>query len=288
MEAQNLIIKIKERRDQLRKSERKVADFVLDHAQAVLGMRIVDVAAGADVSEPTVVRFCHALDVDGFQAFKLQLAQHLGASSSYSQFSVDDTDTVADLSHKVFDSTIGSLLTIRDELDPLALEQAIAAINRAKRVEFYGFGASGSVASDAQHKFFRLQLSSAAYTDPHIQHMSAISLSAQDVVVAISQSGRTKALIQSVELALDAGAIVIGLAPQDTPLSKLSTIPIFVNMEEDLQVFTPVSSRIAHLLVIDVLAMGVARLRKDLLKDYLKRINKSLKVLRTPKADLTG
>lgn len=288
MEAQNLINKIKERRDQLRKSERKVADFVLDHAQAVLGMRIVDVAAGADVSEPTVVRFCHALDVDGFQAFKLQLAQHLGASSNYSQFSVDDTDTVADLSHKVFDSTIGSLLTIRDELDPLALEQAIAAINRAKRVEFYGFGASGSVASDAQHKFFRLQLSSAAYTDPHIQHMSAISLSAQDVVVAISQSGRTKALIQSVELALDAGAIVIGLAPQDTPLSKLSTIPIFVNMEEDLQVFTPVSSRIAHLLVIDVLAMGVARLRKDLLKDYLKRINKSLKVLRTPKADLTG
>ncbi|MDO9521026.1 MAG: SIS domain-containing protein [Pseudohongiella sp.] len=288
MEAQNLISKIKERREQLRKSERKVADFVLEHTQAVLGMRIVDVAAGAEVSEPTVVRFCHALDVDGFQAFKLQLAQNLGASSSYSQFSVDDSDTITDLSHKVFDSTIGSLITVRDELDPHALERAIEAINRAKRVEFYGFGASGSVASDAQHKFFRLQLSSAAYTDPHIQHMSAISLSPKDVVVAISQSGRTKALIQSVELALDAGATVVGLAPQDTPLSKLSTIPIYVNMEEDLQVFTPVSSRIAHLLVIDVLAMGVARLRKDLLKDYLKRINKSLKVLRTPKSDLAG
>jgi len=283
VEAQNLISKIKERREHLRKSERKVADFVLDHAQAVLGMRIVDVAAGAEVSEPTVVRFCHALDIDGFQAFKLQLAQHLGASSSYSQFSVDDSDTVADLSHKVFDSTIGSLLTVRDELDPVALERAIAAINNAKRVEFYGFGASGSVASDAQHKFFRLQLSSAAYTDPHIQHMSAISLGPQDVVVAISQSGRTKALIQSVELALDAGATVVGLAPQDTPLIKLCTIPIFVNMEEDLQVFTPVSSRIAHLLVIDVLAMGVARLRQDLLKDYLKRINRSLKVLRVQK-----
>lgn len=283
MDAQNLISKIKERREQLRKSERKVADFVLDHTQAVLGMRIVDVAAGAEVSEPTVVRFCHALDIDGFQAFKLQLAQHLGASSSYSQFSVDDTDTVADLSHKVFDSTIGSLLTVRDELDPVALERAIAAINKAKRVEFYGFGASGSVASDAQHKFFRLQLSSAAYTDPHIQHMSAISLSPQDVVVAISQSGRTKALIQSVELALDAGATVVGLAPQDTPLIKLCTIPIFVNMEEDLQVFTPVSSRIAHLLVIDVLAMGVARLRQDQLKDYLKRINRSLKALRMQK-----
>lgn len=283
MEAQNLINKIKERREQLRKSERKVADFVLEQSQAVLGMRIVDVAAGAEVSEPTVVRFCHALDIDGFQAFKLQLAQHLGANNSYSQFSVDDSDTIADLNHKVFDSTIGSLITVRDELDPLALERAIAAIHQAKRVEFYGFGASGSVASDAQHKFFRLQLSSAAYTDPHIQHMSAISLSPRDVVVAISQSGRTKALIQSVELALEAGATVVGLAPQDTPLSKLSSIPIHVNMEEDLQIFTPVSSRIAHLLVIDVLAMGVARLRKDQLKDYLKRINKSLRVLRTPK-----
>lgn len=288
MDAQNLISRIKERRDALRKSERKVADFVVDNAAAVLTMRIIDVASHAQVSEPTVVRFCHALGFDGFQSFKLQLAQHLGASSSYSQFSVDDTDTVADVSHKVFDSTIGSLLTVRDELDPLALERAIAAINQAKRVEFYGFGASGSVASDAQHKFFRLQLSSAAYTDPHIQHMSAISLSPTDVVVAISQSGRTKALIQSVELALDAGATVVGLAPEDTPLSRLSSIPIYVNMEEDLQVFTPVSSRIAHLLVIDVLAMGVARLRKDLLKDYLKRINKSLRTLRTQKPGSTA
>ena len=288
MEAQNLISKIKDRRESLRKSERKVADFVIDNAAAVLSMRIMDVAAQAQVSEPTVVRFCRALDFDGFQSFKLQLAQHLGASSSYSQFSVDDRDTVADVSHKVFDSTIGSLITVRDELDPQALEQAIAAINQANRVEFYGFGASGSVASDAQHKFFRLQLSSAAYTDPHIQHMSAIPLSPKDVVVAISQSGRTKALIQSVELALDAGATVVGLAPQDTRLSRLSSIPIYVNMEEDLQIFTPVSSRIAHLLVIDVLAMGVARLRKDQLKDYLKRINRSLRTLRTQKPGQSG
>lgn len=281
MESQNPISKIREHRDNLRKSERKVADFILDNAASVINMRIVDVASSAEVSEPTVIRFCRALEFDGFQAFKLQLAQHMGANSSYTQFSVDDKDTVADLSHKVFDSTIGSLLAVRDELDPEALEKAINIISNANRVEFYGFGASGSVASDAQHKFFRLQLSTAAYTDPHIQHMSAISLGAQDVVVAISQSGRTKALIQSVRLAMEAGATVIGLAPQDTPLSKLCSIPIYVNMEEDLHVFTPVSSRIAHLLVIDVLAMGVARYRKPLLKDHLKRINKSLRSLRT-------
>ena len=64
---------------------------------------------------------------------------------------------------------------------------------RRRRVEFYGFGASGLLLPTSA-KFFRLQLSSAAYTDPHIQRMSAISLGSEDVVVAISQSGETQAL----------------------------------------------------------------------------------------------
>jgi RpiR family carbohydrate utilization transcriptional regulator len=282
MESHNLLRKISATRPQLRKSEDKVADYVLQHASDVISMRIVDLATESDVSEPTVIRFCRALGFDGFKSFKLHLAQALGSGGIFTQFAVDDKDTIEDLSNKVFDSTVGSLLTVRDELDPRVLEKAINVICKANRVEFYGFGASGSVAADAQHKFFRLQLSTAAYTDPHIQHMSAISLGKKDVVVAISQSGRSKALLQSVKLAREAGATVIGLAPQNTPLSKISSIPIFVNMEEDNQAFTPVSSRIAHLLVIDVLAMGVARYRRPHLKDHLKRLNKSLRTLRTP------
>lgn len=266
----------------LRKSERKVGAFLLHAPADVLTMRVADLATAAEVSEPTVIRFCRALGFDGFQSFKLQLAQYLGSSGNYVQFSVSASDSVADVNRKVFDATIGSLLNVRDEMDPLALEGAIAALSAARRVEFYGFGASGSVAIDAQHKFFRLQVSAAAYTDPHIQHMSAISLKPQDVVVAISQSGRSKALIQSVNLAREAGATVIGLVPKGTPLAALCDLPIHINVDEDEHVFTPVSSRIAHLVVIDVLAMGVARYRTDLLKDHLKRLNRSLRTLRAP------
>jgi len=285
MDSPNLIRRMADNQQSLRKSEAKVATYVLAHANDVIKMRIVDLAAQSEVSEPTVIRFCRALGFDGFQSFKLQLAQQLGLGSVYTQFAVDDNDTVADLGNKVFDTTIGSLLTVRDELNPEVLEQAINTISNARRVEFYGFGASGSVAADAQHKFFRLQLSTAAYTDPHIQHMSAISLSTEDVVVAISQSGETQALLQSVNLAREAGAKVIGVAPQNTSLSHQCSIPIYVNMEEDLQSFTPVSSRIAHLVVIDVLATGVARHRKPLLKEHLKRLEKSQRALRTPGAE---
>jgi RpiR family carbohydrate utilization transcriptional regulator len=276
----NLIRRLTDARSTLSKSETKVASYVLDHAHEVIEMRVADLARGSQVSEPTVIRFCRAIGFDGFQSFKLNLAQHLGSGGVYSQFAVDDNDTVEDLRNKVFDTTIGTLLTVRDELDPIALERSINAITRANRVEFYGFGASGSVAADAQHKFFRLQMSSAAYTDPHIQHMSAISLGRDDVVVAISQSGQTTALLQSVRLARQAGATVIGLAPRDTALSQECTIPIYVNREEDHETFAPVSSRIAHLVVIDVIATGVAVRRKPVLKDHLQKLDTSQRVLR--------
>ena len=285
MESPNLIRRIADNQQKLRKSEAKVASYVLANANDVIKMRIVDLAANSEVSEPTVIRFCRALGFDGFQSFKLQLAQQLGMGSVYTQFAVDDNDTVTDLRNKVFDTTVGSLLTVRGELNADVLEQAISTISNARRVEFYGFGASGSVAADAQHKFFRLQLSTAAYTDPHIQHMSAIALESDDVVVAISQSGEAQALLQSVHLAREAGAKVIGLAPENTSLSKQCSIPIYVNMEEDLQSYTPVSSRIAHLVVIDVLATGVARHRKPLLKEHLKRLEKSQRALRTPRSE---
>ena len=267
----------------LRKSERKVADLVLGDPASILDMRIIDLATKAKVSEPTVVRFCRALGYDGFQSFKLQLARYLGSSGIYSQFSVSDTDSMGDVTRKVFDSTIGSLLAVREELNITALESAIAALAEAQRVEFYGFGASGSVAIDAQHKFFRLQVTAAAYTDPHIQHMSAISLKANDVVVAISQSGRSTALIQSLKLAQEARATVIGLVPDHTPVAELCDIPIHINVEDNQNRFTPVSSRIAHLVIIDVLAMGVAQLCGSTLQDHLKKLNKSLKTLRSSK-----
>ena len=283
MNSPNLIRRITENQASLRKSEAKVANYVLANASEVIKMRIVDLASKSEVSEPTVIRFCKAIGFNGFQSFKLQLAQQLGLGSVFTQFAVEDNDTVADLINKVFDTTVGSLITAREEINSEVLEQAITTISNARRVEFYGFGASGSVAADAQHKFFRLQLSSAAYTDPHIQRMSAISLGPEDVVVAISQSGETHALLESVALAREAGANVIGLAPHDTSLSRVCNLAIYVNMEEDLKSFTPVSSRIAHLVVIDVLATGVARHRKPLLKEHLKRLEKSQKALRTPK-----
>ena len=268
----------------MRKSERKVAEFILGNPSEVINMRIVDLARQAEVSEPTVVRFCRAVGCKGFQEFKLALAQQLASSPSFGQIAVTEADSVRQYTHKVFDSTVDTLLQIRDSIDTEQLDRAIQALSAAKRVEFYGFGASASVASDAQHRFFRLQIPSAAYSDPHLQNMSATSLEADSVVVAISQSGRTRALLDSMNLLRNRGITVIGLAPTGTPVLEAASIALPIDVVEDIQLYTPLSSRIAHLVVIDVLAIGVARQKGEQLQTHLQELQEGLKVLRLPSA----
>jgi RpiR family carbohydrate utilization transcriptional regulator len=263
--------------DDLRKSERKVAHYVINHQHDVIHMRVVDLANAAEVSEPTVIRFCRAIGCQSFQTFKLTLAQQLASSPSFGQIAVTETDSTEDFSRKVFDSTIDSLMKVRDSVDIDVLQQAILALAASNRVEFFGFGASGAVAADAHHKFFRLQLASAAHSDHHFQNMSASSMQAGDVVVAISHSGRTKALVESIHLVQEAGGIVISICPNHTPIADIANIAITVDVEEDIEIYTPLCSRIAHLVVIDVLAIGVAQQKGPELKNHLFKLKQGLR-----------
>ncbi|MGH1487741.1 MAG: SIS domain-containing protein [Cellvibrionaceae bacterium] len=264
----------------LRKSERKVADYVLEHLSTVIRLRITDLASEAEVSEPTVIRFCRAIGCNGFQDFKMTLAQELASNPGFGQVPVTVTDSTTDYCHKVFDATADTLRKVRDQIDITVITQAVNALSIAKRVEFFGFGASGAVAADAQHKFFRLQLATAAHSDHHIQNMSATSMQEGDVVVAISQSGRTSALVHSLRLVQEAGGTVISIAPSGTPVIEVADIPIEVNVEEDTEIYTPLSSRIVHLVVVDVLAIGVAQRRGPALKEHLLKLKQGLKSLR--------
>jgi len=260
----------------LRKSEIKVAEFVLKNAQQVIHMRIVDLAQEAQVSEPTIVRFCRSIGCNSFQEFKVRIAQEMALSNNIGHFPIEDDDSIDEICNKIADTTIQRLKQTRAQLQSQQIADAALAINQANRVELYGFGASSAVANDAQHKFFRLQVSTIAYSDPHMQAMSAVGLSNNDVVIAISQSGRTKDLLHSVQLAQQAGAVVISLSPANTALSDMADLPIFINIEEDTERFTPMTSRIAHLMVIDMLAVIVARQRGPELIQHLNSIKQSI------------
>jgi RpiR family carbohydrate utilization transcriptional regulator len=111
--------------------------------------------------------------------------------------------------------------------------------------------------------------------------MSATSLHSGDVVVAISQSGRTQALIDSMELVKQAGGVVIAIAPSGSPIARNASIAIEVDAKEDIKIYTPLSSRIAHLAVIDVLAIGVAKKKGPQLQQHLQKLQEGLASLRS-------
>ncbi len=281
MKNQPILKEIASARSSLRKSEIKVADFVLAEPEQVMHMRIVDLAQEAQVSEPTIVRFCRAIGCNGFQEFKVRIAQETAVANNLGQFAIAEDDSIDDICTKIADTTIQRLYQVKSQLLPTQVADAAQAMSSAMRVEFYGFGASGAVATDAQHKFFRLQVATAAYSDPHMQSMSAVTLGDKDVVVAISQSGRTLDLMHSIKLAQKHGAVVVSLAPQNTPVSNAADLPIHINIEEDTDQFTPMTSQIAHLMVIDMLAVAVTQRRGPDFANHLNAIKQSIRSLRS-------
>lgn len=275
-EGKALLARIASSGGELRKSERTVADYVVGYPNSVISLSIAQLAQRAGVSQPTVARFCQAMGFDGFRAFKLALAQCLAGGVSFVHCDVQPDDTTAEVKAKVFDRAITALTNVRNSLDTKALNRAIALLAAAERIEFYGLGNSGIVALDAQHKFFRLGVPTVAYADPHVHGMSATMLRPGMVVVAISSSGRTIDLIRSVDLARGVGAEVIGITSSGSPLADLCTVALYADVPENPDIYVPMSSRLAHLTIIDTLAVGVAMVRGPGLETQLQRAKETL------------
>ncbi len=272
-------------RDSLSPAEARVADVVLAAPAWVLESSLSTVAGRAEVSDPTVIRFCRSLGFDGYQTFRLRLAHSLGSGASFLHRDIDRHDSVADLAAKVFERAARTLRDVSGQLAPARLETAIALLAAARRIEFYGLGNSGIVAADARHKFFRLGLQAVAYSDAHVHGMAATMLSPGDVVVAISSTGRTIDLIGSVELAREAGADVIAIAPPGSPLAQRCNVPLEFTVDEDADVYTPMTTRLAQLTLIDLLSIGVALRLGPELAARLDRARESLRDKRLSAVD---
>lgn len=252
-----MLERIRARMSELRRSEQRVAAIVLADPDAATGHPIAELARRAGVSEPTVMRFCRALGCTGFQDFKLALARDLGGRLRYASQALDSTDETGTLIEKISRAAQFSLDALARELDASTLEQAVSMLVEARHIEFCGLGGAGIVAADAQFKFVRLGLSAVAYADAYIHQVTASLLRPDDVLVAISNSGRSRDLLESAELARDAGARVIALCPGGSPLAeRADRVLTITDVDDDL--FTPIRARVAHLVVIDMLAIGVA------------------------------
>lgn len=262
----------------LRPSERKVAATVLADPVSVLSLTMAALAAKAGVSEPTVMRFSVGLGFDGFQSFKVALTKALaiGIPVTHSAISIDEP--VSSIAIKIFDHTLSSLDHARRSLDTLAVIAAVDLLTVADTVLFVGLGASGIIAQDALQQAMLLGVPCAAPIDLHQQYMAASMLHPGDVLVAISNTGRSRSILDIAVQARRKGATVIGLVGEPSPLTDLCDVSLILRTFEDTDTYTPTVSRLAGLVMIDVLATAVAVRRGP---EHLQRVHEMKEALST-------
>ena len=278
----NLLEQIQSRLDDLNKAERKVAEVILHDPQQATRFSIAALAQAAAVSEPTVNRFCRSFGANGYPELKMQLAQSLASGAAYVSRAVSADDGPEAYTRKIFGSTIASLDSACQSLDPQHVSRAVDLLIQARQIHFFGLGASASVALDAQHKFFRFNLAVSAHSDVLMQRMIASVAHTGDLFVIISYTGRTRELVEVARLARENGASVLGLTAAGSPLARASTLSLDIPLPEDTDIYMPMTSRIIQLTVLDVLATGVTLRRGVDFQPHLRKIKDSLTASRYP------
>ena len=280
MHSPNLINIITDALPSLNKSETKVANVILSDPDAATQSSIAALAKKASVSEPSVNRFCKRFNASGFPDFKLKLAKSLVSGIRFVSRNVDPNDDVASYTPKIIDSTINTLASVRDKISYARVNQVVDKLIPAKRIYFFGLGASGSVARDAEHKFFRFNLPVSSHEDVLMQRMLASTGGAGDVFFIVSHTGRTKEVVEVAEIARNNGSTVIGLTAPESPLAAMCTLAMDVDVPENTDEYMPMASRIVHLVILDVLATGMTLRRGPDFLPHLEKIKGSLKPTR--------
>ena len=263
-------------------AEQRVARLVLGDARSFALLPVSELANRAHVSKPTVVRFCRSVGYDGLADFKRKLAGSVSEGVPFIHRSVDTDDKTSDIMVKVIDNTVAAFLKYRNEASTAAFEAAALALVQTyrdgKRIEFFGVGNSGVVAQDAQHKFFRLGVHAIAYSDGHMQVMSATLLGPGDCVVVISNSGRTRDLMDACDIARKNGATTIVITATGSPLALAGHIHLSADHPEGFDNYSPMVSRLLHLLIIDILATCVAlRIGSEVVQPRLRDMKNNLR-----------
>ena len=277
-----MLDRIKASLPSLAPAEQRVGKLVLLDPRTFASLPVTELALRAHVSKPTVVRFCRSMGYDGLSDFKLKLAGTVSEGVPFIHRSVDVDDKVSDVLVKVIDNTVAAFLKYRNDASTHAIEKAVDAIVKAhtenRRIEFHGAGNSGIVAQDAQHKFFRLGVHTVAHSDGHMQVMSASLLGPGDCLVIVSNSGRTRDLMDAADIARKHGATVIVVTASGSPLATAGHIHLAADHPEGYDRYSPMTSRLMHLMVIDVVATCLAlRIGGSKLQPLLKAMKNNLR-----------
>ncbi|HPE69706.1 MAG TPA: MurR/RpiR family transcriptional regulator [Thermotogota bacterium] len=271
-----LILKVQGLFPTFNPAEKKVATYLVDRADDVIHFSISDFAENAGCSEATVSRFVRRLGFDNFKNFKISLVRELSVAESQNMVPPDATG-VEELIANLVSQGMDSFRQLQQLVRPSDIEKAADWFLSARRILFFGVGASGATALLGANLLSRMGFISSSYNDPHMQAMVAANGFPEDVVVGVSISGTIKDTVKSVQLARDAGSKTIAITGgQNSPLAQnadlvLYTIP--AGFETGLASF---AARASQMAVLDMV-FSTMEWKHRRVANNLDRVNDVLK-----------
>lgn len=256
---QSLFTEIRTKYNTLSPAQKQIADFVLNHFEQVILLSISDLAERCNTSETTIVRFLRKLGLNSYQVFRVRMAQEASKQSVQGIYEdVTAEDTLEQVKQKVILSTNNSLKDLNQMISKEILEQVTDVIVHSKKIIFCGVGASGAVAMDAFHKFLRLGLETAAFTDTHLMNIACIHARQNTAIFVISHSGESRDILDAARLARQCRAKVVALTSyQNSTVTKLADYVLLSSANETKYRSDAMVSRILQLVIIDILYVAV-------------------------------
>lgn len=273
------LARIKEIMTEMSPSERKVADYIFNNPKKISDLSIKELSEYSGASQSAVVRLCKRLHYKGYKDFRIMIAKD-AVNIQDEEDMYTDIEPGDDISKIIKNISYNNKKSIDNTLQFLSeesVQRAVEAIVKAKKIDFYGVGASYIISLDAFQKFTRINKNVRTAPDSHMQAQFAANLSKRDVAVAISYSGETKDTYESIKIAKEAGAITISITKfGHNSIGDLCDIKLFVSSPEINFRSGAMSSRIAQLNVIDILYTATASCMFEDIKKYLQSTRMSI------------
>lgn len=246
-------------RESLAPTSRRIADFILEHAEDVVHMSVTEVAERARASDAAVVKLCKEFGATGFQQLKISLAQDLVQPVQFIHEDLQPDDDTATVVRKIFHSGMNALNDTLAVLDPAAMQGAVDILKAADRIELYGIGSSAPIVEDAHYRMLRIGLNAKVVVDSHILAISASLTRPGVAVLTVSHSGSTVETVAAMRLAKEAGAATICITNLGkSPVQAFTDVVLTTNARETQFRTEAMTSRIAQLCIVDALIACLA------------------------------
>ena len=242
-----------------KKTERKIAAYLLGNFDKSLHSTLLELADGIGVSDASIVRFCKSIGYTGFQEYKINAAMQCVPEPRLYNPSLSVDDSPAELCNKIFAIESSALEQTKQELDIKVMNEVADLLINAKRINLVGTGGSAISARDFQHKLLKIGVRAELQEDKDLQLMSASLLTENDVLFAISHSGSNLHVAETIDLAKKQNAKVVTLTMKSkNVVVEKADYPLYVVSEKTIFESESFIARLAQLAMLDCLVALMA------------------------------